>query len=121
MTSLATREGVFTPSKDATAPAPRVSSGAVKVMAEEGVDITGHEPSAVDDISAEDWDLVVLMGPEVEAGCPQEVYRRREQWGVDDPYGGGDDDYREARDLIRGKVEELVRRMLADGPGRDAD
>jgi arsenate reductase len=97
-----------------TAPAAKVSSGALRAMAEAGIDISGGRPEPIDYDSAGDYDLVILMGPEVELMCPKSHFPRRESWGIADPYGGGDDDYRRARDEIRRKVEGLLLRM---GPG----
>jgi len=49
--------------------------------------------------------MIVTMGcPEV---CPV-VGKPMEDWGIMDPSGGNIQDYREARETIRQKIEELL-------------
>ena len=42
--------------------------------------------------------------------CPFVPNRFMEDWGLDDPSGGPIEDYRETRDIIKEKVEDLIKR-----------
>jgi arsenate reductase len=56
-------------------------------------------------------DRVITMGCGVDAAsCPANWFET-EDWGIDDPKGGGLEGYRAARDRIRGKVETLLDRI----------
>ena len=49
------------------------------------------------------------MGCNVE--CPYLPCSHREDWGLEDPSGKPDDDFRYTRDTIKRKIEELVIRI----------
>jgi arsenate reductase len=53
-----------------TSPAPRVHPLAVRVMAEAGVDISGHVPQAVERVLHERWDLVITVCDAAAETCP---------------------------------------------------
>jgi arsenate reductase len=108
--------GLWEVASAGTMPGSRVSSGAIHVMGEVGIDISGGRPEALDYREAAGYDLVVLMGDDVAAMCPPELVLHQENWGVSDPYGGEEEEYREARDIIGRKIKELAGRF--QGPGR---
>ncbi len=37
--------------------------------------------------------------------------RHSEDWGLDDPSGGPIEDFRKTRELVKAKVEELIKRL----------
>lgn len=87
---------------------PEVKPLAVQVMEEAGVSMAGHKPKLITDIPDE-LDILITMGCNVI--CPFIPNSHQEDWGLDDPSGGPIEGYRETRDLIRQKVEDLIARM----------
>ena len=88
-------------------PSGAVNSRAVEFMRERGYDLTTHHSKALSELPAGVFDVVVGMGCG-DDGCPTVPARRREEWGVPDPKGLPPDEYRRVRDLIEGKVKELL-------------
>lgn len=82
---------------------------AVKVMEEVGVDMSYHRPKLLSDIP-EEVDILITMGCNVV--CPFLPNSHSEDWGLDDPSGGPIEDYRETRNLIKIKVEDLIKRVM---------
>lgn len=87
---------------------PEVKPLAVQVMKEVGVDMTGHYPKLLSDIP-EEVDILITMGCNVV--CPFVPNSHSEDWGLEDPSGGPIEDYRKTRDLIKKRVEELIKRV----------
>lgn len=81
---------------------------AVKVMEEVGVDMSDHYPKLLSDIP-EEIDILITMGCNVV--CPFIPNSHSEDWGLDDPSGGAIEDFRQTRDLIKVKVEDLIKRV----------
>ena len=86
---------------------PEVKPLAKDVMEEAGVDMSEHYPKLMTDLPDE-VDYLITMGCNVV--CPFLPNRFMEDWGLDDPSGGPIDDFRETRDIIREKVEDLIKR-----------
>lgn len=89
---------------------PEVKPGAIQVMEEVGIGMEGHTPKLLTDIP-EEVDVLITMGCEVT--CPYWPNQHQEDWGLDDPSGGPIEGFRETRDLIREKVEDLIARVKA--------
>jgi arsenate reductase len=85
---------------------PEVKSLAIKVMEEAEVDMSGHYPKLLSDIPTE-VDILITMGCNVK--CPHVTCRYREDWGISDPSGGTIEDYRRTRDVIKERVEDLIK------------
>lgn len=85
---------------------PEVKPLAVAVMEEAGVDMSEHHPKLLTDIP-EELDLLITMGCNVV--CPFVPNKHSEDWGLDDPSGGPIEDFRVTRDLIKQKVEQLIK------------
>lgn len=79
---------------------------AVKVMEEVGIDMGDQYPKLIKDIPQE-LDYLITMGCNVV--CPFIPNAHSEDWGLDDPSGGPIEDYRETRDIIKAKVEKLIK------------
>jgi protein-tyrosine-phosphatase len=43
--------------------------------------------------------------------CPFVPNKHKEDWGLDDPSGGPVEGFRETRDIIKEKVEDLIQRI----------
>ena len=87
-------------------PADKVHSLAVQVMKEAGIDISRHKPKLVTAEMIRKAGRVILMGCEKNT-CPI-VPEEVADWQIEDPVGKGIEKFREIRDLIREKVEELL-------------
>ena len=93
-----------------------MKEGAITVMQEAGVDISGYSSDAVTDFSPSDFDVVVSC-----CGCgakldPEDLvaWKQRavfQDWNLDDPpaIDNGDlNEYRRVRDEVKAKVLELL-------------
>ncbi|WP_461395710.1 arsenate reductase ArsC [Deferrisoma sp.] len=103
---------------------------AVRVMAEAGVDISGHTSDPVEKYLGEDFDLVVTVCGGAKESCPVFVGRvkDRQHWPFDDPAeaAGTEEEvmavFRRVRDEIRARVEAFLRETPArpgEGAGKE--
>jgi arsenate reductase len=98
----------------------RVRPEAVTVLAEVGIDISGHHSKAVSEIPANDVEIVITLCGEEE--CPVFLGKaRRLHWGLPDPAGvtGADTDrldaFRRTRDELRRRLEVVFAQREANG------
>lgn len=84
----------------------QLNPDAVKVMAEVGVDISGHRSKGFRDLPFERFDWVVTMGCGDQ--CPFVPGEERADWKIRDPKGRGLEFFREVREDIRDKVEHMI-------------
>jgi len=84
----------------------RINPDAVRLVKEHyGIDMElTQRPKLLADIPP--VDVVVTMGCNVE--CPYLPCRRREDWGLDDPTGKGDEEFLSVIRTIEGKITELI-------------
>lgn len=87
---------------------PEVKPGAVQVMEEAGVKMSEHSPKLLSDIPKE-IDILITMGCNVV--CPYVPCSHSEDWGLQDPSGGPIEGFRKTRDVIKEKVEDLIKRV----------
>jgi arsenate reductase len=87
---------------------PQVKPLAVQVMEEAGISMADHKPKLLTDIPQE-LDILITMGCNVV--CPFVPNKHSEDWGLDDPSGGPIEGFRETRDMIKEKVEDLIKRI----------
>ena len=92
-----------------TKPADKISSKAVEVMKELGIDISAQQPQLLTPELADSADTLISMGCGVEESCPSNLYDKFEDWGLEDPWGQEIEKYRETRDEIGRLVKTLVR------------
>lgn len=87
----------------------RINPDAVRlVRARYGVDMEAlQRPKLLDELPP--VDVVVTMGCNV--SCPNLPCRHREDWGLPDPTGQGDEAFLAVMEAIEGKVCSLVERM----------
>lgn len=92
-----------------TKAAGKLNAGAVKAMAEIGIDISGHTSDAVEKYLGEEWDYVVTVCGGANESCPAFVgkVKHRIHIGFDDPsHVEGtqefiDSEFRRVREQIR--------------------
>jgi len=87
-------------------PANRINPVAVRVMAEEGIDITTATPKSLTTEAVQESDVVITMG--CGDACPYYAGKRYEDWKLDDPAGQGIDNVRPIRDDIKDRVKALI-------------
>ncbi len=86
----------------------RVNQDAVRIMKEVGIDMELlQKPKLLGTIPT--VDIVITMGCNV--SCPFLPCTHREDWGLDDPSGKDDAEFRLVRDTIKAKIEELAARI----------
>lgn len=85
-------------------PYSHVPIGTRETMGEKGVDMERHFPKHINEMADEEIDLVINLSGE---SLPISKRHMRE-WVVRDPFGGGEAEYRAARDQIEQRVMELV-------------
>jgi arsenate reductase (thioredoxin) len=106
-----------------TSPAGRVHPLAVRVMAEAGIDISGHVPQGVGRVLREPWDLVVTVCDRAAETCPVFPGRvERMHLSFPDPAAatGSEEEqltvFRRVRDDMRYRLVAALRQFhLADG------
>jgi arsenate reductase len=87
-------------------PAKEVKALALTALKETGINADALTPKLLTREMAERADRIITMGcPEA---CPA-VGKPMEDWGIEDPSGGGIQEYRKVRDAIRQKVEGLLK------------
>lgn len=87
---------------------PEVKPFAKMVMEESGINMDGHYPKLLIDLPSK-MDVLITMGCGVE--CPYYPADHQEDWGLKDPSGGSIEEFRVTRDVIKGKVIELIERI----------
>lgn len=87
---------------------PEVKPGAVQVMEEAEVGMSEHHPKLLSDIP-EEIDILITMGCNVV--CPYVPCEHSEDWGLEDPSGGPIEGFRNTRDIIKERVEDLIERV----------
>ncbi|MEA4839453.1 MAG: arsenate reductase ArsC [Bacteroidales bacterium] len=98
-----------------TEPANNVSSKAVEVMKEVGVDLSAHYPKLVDQYLNEEWDYVVTVCDYAKETCPVFIGKVKHQihMGFEDPsFVSGTDEFiysefRRIRDEIKKGFQKL--------------
>ena len=95
---------------------------AVQVMAEEGIDISGHRAKSVDDFVEQQFDYVITVCDDANETCPLfPNARHRLHWSLPDPSraeGTREERlafFRAVRNAIRARVEEFSTASLRGG------
>jgi protein-tyrosine-phosphatase len=90
-------------------PSGRINPRAVESMREAGYDLSAHRSKSLEEIPSGQYDVVVSMG--CGDACPSVPARLREEWDIPDPRNLPPEKFREVRDTIRAKVEDLLARL----------
>jgi arsenate reductase (thioredoxin) len=95
--------------------ATRVRPEAIDVMAEDGIDISGHESTTIDRYLGDPWDWVITVCDHAKESCPHVPGARRTlHWSIDDPSAvTGDGEtrhaaFRAARDELRDRIRAFL-------------
>ena len=87
-------------------PSGKVNPKAIEAMKELGYDLATHHSKSLSDLPDEAFDIAVTMGCGDE--CPMLKATKRKDWGIPDPKEMSPEQFREVRDLIGRKVNELA-------------
>lgn len=95
---------VFTSCSAGTETVPRINPDAVRLMQEiYGINMDGQYSKTLDKLPP--VDVLITMGCNVQ--CPALPCKRREDWGLEDPTGKGDEEFRKVIGTIEQKVLAL--------------
>jgi len=83
-----------------------LSENAIIAMSEIDIDISHHRSKSLNEIPLGEMDYIVTMGCGVQ--CPYIPGIKIIAWEIPDPYGEGIERFREVREIIRERVEELL-------------
>ncbi len=89
-----------------------VSDRALLVMQEKGIDIHDHYSKGLEDVPLDEMDYIVNMsGYPMDSILSSPLGATIVTWVIKDPLGGGIDRFRQTRDEIESKVNELLREI----------
>lgn len=94
-----------------TTPAPEVNPGALRVLADHGIDAEGQRPKAVEDVMDEGWDVVITVCDQAKEACPVlPGVAVAAHWGVTDPVGAVDQRmaFERAFEVLGGRVDDFL-------------
>jgi protein-tyrosine-phosphatase len=91
-------------------PSGKVNTKAIESMRELGYDLSAHHSKSLAELEGVEFDVAVTMGCGDE--CPNLRAARREDWQIPDPKELPPEQFREVRDLIAAKVQDLVARGM---------
>lgn len=102
-------KGVLAPYSAGSKPSGRIDPDAIKVMAEEGIDISAQRSKGFGELAVKEFDTVVTLG--CKDTCPLVAASEHIEWDIDDPKGKDSGSFRRTRDQVKQKVTALVREL----------
>jgi arsenate reductase (thioredoxin) len=87
-------------------PSGQVNPKAIATMKEIGYDLAAHGSKGLDALPQVEFDAAITMGCGDE--CPYLRAKVRADWGIPDPKQLAPEEFRQMRDLIGGKVRDLL-------------
>lgn len=103
-----------------TKPGPEVNPKAIDVMAEDGIDISGHMPKSVDRYLRDQWDYVITVCDDANETCPifPGKVSHRLHMGFEDPSKASGtnefvmSEFRRVRDQIKNEFYRLYTNQI---------
>ena len=94
------------------------SEDAINVMKNEfDIDISGHNPTDVKNLSINNFDYIVTMDSYIDKYIrnhykiePSKII----SWNIKDPYGGSTDDYKKCANKIQTHIKNLLTKILSN-------
>jgi protein-tyrosine-phosphatase len=102
-------QGVIEAYSAGSRPSGKVNPEAVRIMAEAGIDISGHQSKGFQELLVKQFDWVVTMG--CGDACPFVPAKHRLDWKIDDPKGRDTEFFCKIRDTIGRNVKELIQQI----------
>ena len=93
-----------------TNPSNDVHSFAKLVLQEIGIEIN-DKPMALNDAMTKDANIIINMGCMENNFCPAIFVDKIDDWGLEDPSNGSVEKFRETREKIKSKVNELIEKI----------
>jgi protein-tyrosine-phosphatase len=90
-------------------PSGKINPKAIAAMHELGYDLSTHDSKSLEQIPDVQYEYAITMGCGDE--CPLVKANHREDWAIPDPRNMSEEDFRQVRNLIEGKVKELLERI----------
>ena len=90
-------------------PSGTVNPKAIEAMRELGYDLGKHRSKGIAELASIEFDVAVTMGCGDQ--CPTLRAKQREDWNIPDPKALAPERFRDVRNLIEEKVQELLRRL----------
>lgn len=90
-------------------PSGKVNPKAIEAMKELNYDLTTHSSKGLDALNGKEAEIAVTMGCGDE--CPLVLAKQRVDWKIPDPRDMTPEQFREVRNLIEGKVKELIQSL----------
>ena len=87
-------------------PSGKINPRAISAMQEIGYDLASHDSKSLDDIPDGPYDYVISMG--CGEKCPWVQANHRIEWDIPDPRDMDENEFREVRNLIESKVQQLI-------------
>jgi len=104
----------WTAASGGTNPRDSVAQGALDLLAEIGIDWSGHRPKPIDvDVAGHAARVIAMCSLDT---CPAGVREVAEHWGVPDPKDVPPDRVFEIRDEIAERVKALIREIARTPP-----
>jgi arsenate reductase len=101
-------EKVMNAASAGTAALGMISPEAIEAMKEDGVDISSQISDQITREMAQQADLVAVLGGSPECLYPDLLEGKTVRWPIPDPFGGGLEEFRRVRDLIKARVTDLI-------------
>lgn len=100
-------------------PGQAVTPEAVRVIKDRfGIDISGHRPKGLDNLSLDEFDYIVAMDGWVKRQLQEKFSglgpKRFVSWEIEDPYGKGYAKYQKCSDEIREAVTKLLKDVASN-------
>ena len=93
-----------------TNPSNEVHSFAKVVLQEIGIEIN-NKPIALNDTMIEDANIIINMGCMENDFCPAIFVDKIDDWRLENPSNGSIEEFRETREKIKSKVDELIEKI----------
>lgn len=90
-------------------PSGKINPKAIAAMHELGYDLSTHDSKSLEQIPDIQYEYAITMGCGDE--CPLVKANYREDWAIPDPRNMNEEEFRQVRDLIEGKVKDLLERI----------
>ena len=87
----------------------KINETAIKMMKEAGIDISSHFSKSLAKLPSVSWDYLITMG--CGDACPAMPAKKRLDWNLPDPKNLPPDEFREIRNEIRRRVENLIKEL----------
>lgn len=90
-------------------PSGKINPKAIAAMQELGYDLSTHDSKSLEEIPDTEYEYAITMGCGDE--CPLVKANHREDWAIPDPRNMNEEEFRQVRDLIEGKVKALLEKV----------